>query len=269
MKHMKLVMAVCFLGVFLITEEALAQKRDTVRITADMVNVKALRQGTHQYLVYFKAGDDSSRVNYQFWTRKIDFVTYNEKQAVEILQVWEDNAEVVHTVKSYCDPKSFAPLYHEIWWKNFARMKGESKFDYITKTASRNGVFVTQADTAAQHKRMYDAFKKSTEQYVLNWHLDLEVFPILPYKENTVFLINFYDPGFGQPSEQAYLVKGSDVIVGYDNTKIDCWILTHDSKFGTEKFWISKKTKEVLKLEQVMIGGKYKYRYKVKLGFSV
>lgn len=104
------------------------------------------------------------------------------------------------------------------------------------------------------------------EEYFLNWHLDLETFPILPYAEDITFSINFYDPGFAAPSRELYTVSGSEVIVGYGGQKIDCWILKHESEFGKEKFWISKKTREVLKLEQISVNGTY--RYKVKLGFS-
>jgi hypothetical protein len=43
--------------------------------------------------------------------------------------------------------------------------------------------------------------------------------------------------------------------------------LVHEEKGNKEVYWISKKTKEVLKLEQE-INGRF-YRYKIKLGFSI
>jgi hypothetical protein len=45
-----------------------------------------------------------------------------------------------------------------------------------------------------------------------------------------------------------------------------CWLLSHEGTNNKEVFWISKKTNEVLKLEQEFGG---RYRYKIKLGFSV
>ena len=240
-----------------------AQKTDTVKIDVSNVNTKVLLNGVHRYLVYFKNGKDSSRTRYQMWTRKIDRITYQNKPAISVTQEWENNDTVIHTVYTVCDEKTFAPLYHEAW----TRGSGNSSFDFTAKKASYLNVALTDEDTARQRKGMWGAFKKALDEpYVLDWHLDLETFPILPYKENTTFLINFYDPGFPAPKYQAYTVSGSGVLTGYDNQKIDCWLLQHQgSATSTETFWISKKTKEVLRLEQEFGG---KYRYKIKLPFS-
>lgn len=90
----------------------------------------------------------------------------------------------------------------------------------------------------------------------------------MPYKTGVTFIIPFYDPGTASNFQKvAYTVTGSAALIGYDDKKIDCWLLVHESKGNKEVFWISKKTKEVLKLEQE-IGGKA-YRFKIKLGFSI
>ena len=241
---------------------AYAQKADTVTIDASNVDTRVLKPGTHRYLVYFKMGKDSSRKNYQLWSRTIDLTTYKDKPAISIKQEWESNDTVVHKVYSVSDRKTFAPLYHESWWRG----RGSSRFDFITKEGYFQDAWLTSADTARAEKMMYEAFVKAQDQYVLNWHLDLEVFPILPYKEGVTFKINFYDPGFGAPAYQTYTVTGSAVLTGYNNQKIDCWLLKHTSPNNTEIFWISKATREVLKLEQEFGG---RYRYKIKLGYSV
>ncbi len=64
----------------------------------------------NRYLVYFKMGKDSSRIKYQFWSRKVDFLSYQGREAISITQEWEDNQTVVHKVYSVCDKKTFAPL---------------------------------------------------------------------------------------------------------------------------------------------------------------
>jgi hypothetical protein len=242
---------------------AFSQKSDTVIIDASKVNTNVLKLGTHRYLVYFKNGKDSSRKNYQVWSRTIDLITYKEKPAISVTQEWENNDTVVHKVYSVNDRKSFAPLFHESWWKG----RGSSKFDFTTKEGYFQEALLTSTDTARAKKRMYEAFVKAQDQYVLNWHLDLEVFPILPYKEGVTFKINFYDPGFGEPQYQVYTVSGSAALTGFNNQKIDCWLLKHTSGSNTEIFWISKATREVLKLEQEFMPGRF--RYKVKMGFSV
>lgn len=242
---------------------AQAQTPDTVRIDASKVATSVLKPGIHRYLVYFQNGRDSSRVNYQLWSRKIDLINYQNKKAISVTQQWDDNAGPVHKVYSVCDRETFAPIYHESWWKT----RGSSTFDFQTRKATLMDRPLTEADTSKRSTMIYSAFQKAlNEKYVLNWHLDLEVFPILPYKENTTFLINFYDPGIPfDPQYQSYTVSGSDALEGFDNQKIDCWLLTHTSPGNKEVFWISKQTREVLKLEQEFNG---RFRYKIKLGFS-
>lgn len=237
------------------------QKSDTIRIDASKVNTSVLTPGVHQYLVYFKNGKDSSRVNYQFWTREIELTEFEGRKAIRIKQVWEDNKSIIHRVNSVNDRNDFSPLYHDSWWKG----RGSYVFDFVKKTVVVNEKTVTAADTARALKRIYSAYEMALHQYVLNWHLDLEVFPILPYKDGVTFMINFYDPGFPAPALQPYTVAGSAKIVGYSGQTIDCWLLKHESPKNKEIFWISKKTHEVLKLEQ-QFGERY--RYKVKLGFQ-
>lgn len=237
--------------------------QDTLLITAKEVNTKYLQEGTSRYLVYFKTGKDSARYRPQFWTRTVSFIEYNGREAINVTQEWEDRDMVVHKVTSICDKKTFAPLYHKSWWKQ----SGSSEFDFINKNAAINETALTDADTARNRKGPWEAFKKAVSQYTLNWHLDLEVFPILPYKTGVTFLVPFYDPGLPAPRNEAYTVTGSAQLEGYNNQKIDCWLLTHESRGLKEIFWISKKTHEVLKLEGEI--GKERWRYKIKLGFSI
>jgi hypothetical protein len=240
-----------------------AQKADTILIDAARVNTKVLKEGVHRYLVYFKMGKDTNRTHTQFWTRVIEHSNYNSKDAIVVTQIWEDKDTIVHKVKSICDARSFQPLYHESWWKQ----RGSGSYDFLSKAAVFNNQILSDADTAKTRKNAWTAFKDSWDKYILNWHLDLEVFPILPYKKGVTFLVPFYDPGFSAPKNVAYTVVGSDMLLGYDDQKIECWLLRHEEKGNIEVFWISKKTREVLKLEQE-VNGKL-YRYKIKLGFSI
>lgn len=238
-------------------------KGDTIRIDASKVNTRMLKPSGNRYLVYFKMGKDAVRSGTQFWTRNIEYADHNGREAIVVTQEWEDKDTIIHRVRSVCDKKTFAPLYHQSWWKQ----SGSSEFNFIDKSASINGIPLTDSDTARNRKGPWNAFKLALNQYTLNWHLDLEVFSLLPYKEGKTFLIPFYDPGNPAPGNVAYSVTGSAILIGYNEQKIDCWILSHESRGNKEIFWISKKTKEVLKLEQEF--GKDKWRYKIKLGFSI
>lgn len=237
---------------------------DTVIITPSVINTAVLKTGEHRWLVYFKMGKDSSRSRYQFWTRKIDKTNYRGRDALVVTQEWENNDTIVHKVFSVCDPKSFAPLFHETWNKG----NNSSQYDFLTREAMVNGKKISNTDPDSNQVKRYRAFEKSFDQYFLNWHLDLEVFPTLPYQMNRTFGINFYDPGFSAPVMVYYTVIGSGSLKGYDNQLVDCWLLEHQDNGRTknhEIFYISKKTKEVLKLEQEFSG---RYRYKIKMPFS-
>ena len=251
-----------------------AQKSDTIHINSANINTKVLREGTHRYLLYFKMQKDSVRTQTQFWTRTIKRTDYKGTPAIEITQEWEDKDSIMHIVKSISDAKTMQPLYHKTWWKVQASRTATVKtvnttiVDFLSKTVDYNGNLLSDADTAKQAMAIWAGYKSSLDKYFLNWHHDLETFPILPYKKGVTFVIPFYDPGTSSLYQKvAYTVTGSADLLGFNDQKIDCWLLVHESKGNKETFWVSKKTKEVLKLEQE-INGSF-YRYKIKLGFSM
>lgn len=258
---------------FISTEKVHAQKGDTLVITAEHINTKVLREGTHRYLVYFKMNKDSVRTQTQFWTRTIKKTDYNGIPAIEINQEWEDKDSIMHIVKSIADAKTMKPLYHKTWWKVPATRTATTKtvnvttVDFLNKTVNYNGKLLSDTVTSKPAKAIWDGYKSSGDNYYLNWHSDLETFPTLPYKNGLTFVIPFYDPGTASNYQKvAYTVTGSAELTGYNDQKIDCWLLVHETKGNKEVFWISKKTNEVLKLEQEINGRLY--RYKIKLGFS-
>jgi hypothetical protein len=256
------------------THELYAQKKDTVKITSAHLNTRVLREGTHRYLVYFKMAKDSVRTQTQFWTRTIQRINYNGIPAIKVDQQWEDKDSIMHIVTSISDAKTMQPLYHNTWWKvqtsrtSTVKTVTVTSVDFLRKTISYNGLPLTDTVTDSRALAIWKGYQSSTNMYFLNWHLDLETFPLLPYRKGVTFLIPFYDPGTASNLQQvAYTVTGSAQLIAYDDQKIDCWLLVHESKGNKEVFWISKKTKEVLQLEQELNGRMY--RYKIKLGFSM
>lgn len=251
-----------------------AQKTDTLQVTAANINTNVLREGTHRYLVYFKMKKDSVRTQTQFWTRTIKRTNYNNTPVIEINQEWEDKDSILHIVKSIADAKTMQPLYHKTWWKvqmsrtSTAKTVNVTTVDFLKKTVDYNGKILSDTISNKQAKAIWTGYQSSVGKYFLNWHSDLETFPTLPYKTGLTFVIPFYDPGTASNYQKvAYTVTGSAELTGFNDQKIDCWLLVHETKGNKEVFWISKKTNEVLKLEQE-IGGSM-YRYKIKLGFSI
>lgn len=255
------------------TSLLMGQPGDTLRISAKDINSSVLKEGTHRYLVYFKMKKDSVRTMPQFWTRTIKRTTYNGKAAIAILQEWEDHDSIFHIVRSFSDAKTMQPLYHSSWWKLSSARNSPNKtilstiVDMGKRSLEYNGQLLSTADTAFRLKKIWEGYQSSFDKFYLNWHLDLETFPLLPYRKGITFLVPFYDPGTASSYQTvAYTVKGEEDLEGYDQQKISCWLLEHESPGNKETFWISKKTKEVLKLEQSF--GPGSLRYKIKLGFS-
>lgn len=246
---------------------------DTIKVGPQHINTKVLKEGTHRYLVYFKMKKDSVRTQTQFWTRQIKRTQYHGQNVIEVNQSWEDKDSIMHIVKSISDAKTMQPIYHNTWWKvqtsrNPVKMVTSSSVDFINKIVEDNSRQIVETDTAKKYKAIWSGFKSIENQFHLNWHLDLETFPLLPYKENVVFEIPFYEPGSASNLTKVhYKVTGSALLEGYNDQQIDCWLLVHESPGNKETFWISKKTKEVLKLEQVL--NNTFYRFKIKLGFSI
>lgn len=251
--------------VFAFVQPIAAQQTDTVYVKENTVKTSLLKEATNRYLVYFKMGKDTNRTMTQFWTRSIKFEQFNNQEVITVYQSWEDKDSIMHTTKSVCDKKTFAPIYQESWWKR-GKSITTSTFNFIDKTGSMNGNPLSDADTVKNRKNAWLAFKAATTQYTLNWHLDLEVFQLLPLKKGKTFMIPYYDPGFGAPKQVAYTVSSDEIVIGYNNQPIECWVLTHKDGNNNESFWISKKTNEVIKMQD-NIGGKL-FRYKIKLPFS-
>jgi hypothetical protein len=255
MKNQTILLAFGFVFAFY---SLIAQSPDTVIISPKNINTKALIEGKHEWLVFIQP-NGQSRKSFSLWQRTIQFSKYQGKDAIVIKQVWEDNDSIVHTVETVCNKVDFATLYQKGWTKG----QGDASFDFQKKEAIVNGSLLLPTNTARNKRRVFDAFQKATTQYFINWHLDLEVFASLPYRENRVFAINFYDPGFNQPKVVYYAVKGSSKLKSHEGSEINCWVMSVEQGPSSQTFWISKNTHEVLKMVANQPG---QTRYKIKLG---
>lgn len=239
-------------------QTSLAQSPDTLFITPQNINTNALIEGKHEWLVFVQPKNES-RKRFGLWQRTIEFSNYQDKDAIVIRQVWEDNDSIVHTAETILSREDFSTLYQKSWTKG----QGDASFDFQKKEAIVNGSRLWPTDTARNNRRIFGAFQKALTQYFLNWHLDLEVFASLPYRENRIFAINFYDPGFNQPKVVYYAVKSSSKLKSHDGTEIDCWLMNVEQSTSSQTFWVSKKTHEVLKMVATQPG---QTRFKIKLG---
>ena len=224
---------------------------DTVNIAKNDLLTSALKPGLHQYLVYFENPAKKRIGNSSIWNRQVNFKSINGKDVIEIEQYWYANDTTYNRyVYSVSDKKSFAPIFH--------KTKGRGGIEAFNFDATK----VDGADSVA------DNTKKDLDVPLpvatLNWELDLEIFSTFPIKkEGQRFIVNFYHPGGRiNPKYYEYAIVGSEKLQLANDSNADCWkmkINYTDTDWAI--FWISKKSKEVLKMQEQFRGG---YRYKVK-----
>lgn len=260
------------IGGFLCGIPVHTQAQDTVLVQASTIQTKWLKDGTATYLVYIKNGKEGLRQHVEFWTRTTRRTDYKGKNAIEITQQWEDKDSVVHAVHSVCDATTMQPYYHQFWWRalqirpTIIRPARSATVDFMINSVTLNERVLSAADTGRSEKAVRAAYLTAVNQSPFNWHLDLETFSLLPYREHRSFSIPFYDPGTEYGFQRViYTVTGSRQLQGIDGQKADCWVLEHKEEGDHEVFLVSKKTQEVLKLEERF--GKSSYRYKIRLGF--
>ncbi len=238
-------------------------KPDIIDIRAKDLDIKSVRPGNYSYLVYTKKTKESGAENLSLVNIKIETKQHNGKPVIAISQSWEDAETPFHRAYTLLSATDGSTLFHQ----TFSKQVGiDMKFDFETRKITMEG---EPADTIKPRFEQFKAFveadfQKSFNSYNLNWHSDLIVFQMFPYKQNRRFRVNFYDPGSVGPQIAEYVVTGSDKIRDSSGENIDCWTMEYRSeKFkSVQKFWISKKTREVLKEEDSFNGS---YRFKLKL----
>jgi hypothetical protein len=240
----------------LVTITSSYAQKDTVIINANNLKIKDLQLDKSTFLIYAKKGKDKPVQNQTLVEINVSKQTHDGQNAVAIEQTWYEKDTTSHTAYTLLKANDLSTIQHNFWWKRNAQ---KLAFDFEKKTFNVEGKI-----TDAQKDKLTKDFNSATESgYFVNWHCDLTFFPLLPFKENTVFKIPFYDPGFGAPKYEIYEVIKSETIEG-----IDCWVLEFTlpkNMKGYQRFWIAKKAKEVIKEEDNFNG---MYRYKLKMMVS-
>ncbi|MBT1697261.1 hypothetical protein KK083_10265 [Fulvivirgaceae bacterium PWU4] len=228
---------------------------DTIRLADNDLDMSYLKEGLHQYLVYFENPKKQKITGQSLWNRQVRFKQHQGNDVIEIEQRWYSSDTTFNRyVYSISQKRNFQPLYH--YTKS---TRGTGAFNFTTKQ-------ITGADSVEVNDKK--DLRVETPVATLNWELDLEVFSTLPIKkEGQRFLINFYHPGGPAPKYYEYKIVGSEKIHGSDNQEIACWKMKIDYGEGNWAiFWISKRSREVLKMQEYFKGN---YRYKVRLSTPV
>jgi hypothetical protein len=217
---MKLLL-ILVLSVF--TIPAIARNIDTIHVEPKTLELKKLQTGDLSYLQYVKKTKDGPASRLTLIKFNVEAKPYHNKPAFEINQQWEYDT-VVHKCYTVFDAKNFSTILHDTYWK---RLGYSMKFDFETKKVEFINVNLKGEVSDSIKSATITDFNNSFNKYNLNWHADMIVYSLLPYKENRTFAINYYDPGFGKAEEVLYTVTGSDTLRGSNGEKIDCWVLNN------------------------------------------
>lgn len=229
---------------------------DTIRLKDRRLNTKYLKPGLRQYLVYSQDPKKSNVLGFWFWMRNTRIINYKGEQLFETTQHWYGNDTLNYRVISSLNRVSdYSPIYFSETVHNKVKA-----FDWSLDK-------IVGSDSVLNNSEK--GFSLDFKVPNFNWNLDIETFEMLPLAKGKVFAINFYDAGLDPPEYIIYKVIGSELVKTYGDELVDCWKLstdgTHDKEYYSETFWISKKTHEFLKEEDIFNG---KYRYKISLPAS-
>ncbi len=215
-----------------------------------------LTTGESTYMVY-KSGEQCGSPSQLFLLNT--YITpgkHDNETGYVIEQRWQMDTLFYNSV-TFFSKASLSTIYHSYWWKHKSYRVDH---DYKNKTVSYKGE-VSDASLQADDSALEAGFK----EYGYNWYNDLLLFPFLPYKPNTVFAVNFNDPGCVDSGTQYYKVDGTEILNTSAGEQLPCWILKHRPPAATtdyRKFWILKSTGQVLKQEDYVNG---MYRFRVRL----
>lgn len=247
---MKIYLTVIFCCLFFMQTQA--QQVDTIHIDARELLTQSLKPSKSQYLVSVHTLNPERVRNLFLWKRELSFEIRNGKEVIVVTQDWQGQDTLfTRKVYSISEKATFKPIYH------YAKSpRGVEAFNFEADK-------IVGADSVANNTRK--GWQIALKEPTLNWELDLETLALLPFKEGKTFAVNFYHPGArSEPQYYLYKVAGSEMLELAGGQKMDCWKLEIDygQQNSTATFWVSKKTREVLKSMDTFKGG---YRYKVKL----
>lgn len=226
---------------------------DTVNTKTGNLVTSALKEGTASYAVYFTDSLGNRISSADIWDRSIRFSTNATGEKIYTFNwKWYSRDSLRANVTATGNAKTLTPLTHMA--------------DY-GKRGTFSWQFANNVVTVAPDFRR--TAKDSAFNVVLNppgfeFPMDLEIFPLLPFKKvGQKFAIAFYEPGGPKADYYQLTVTGKEDLALPGNNKASCWLLRIDYRSDSyATFWIAEKTRDVLKMQEYFRG---RYRYKVRL----
>lgn len=238
-------------GLFLASALFAQSQPDTIRAAG--FSMQYLPAGKQSYLVYIQTPGGFKK-SIWLWERETRKEKWNGRDRILVRQQWtsSDTGFNSRQLLSVCEQAGFVPVYH-----HSRNSKGQVEAYVYGPDQIRSD------DTVQQLSRK--GFTMPLQETAFNWELDLETFSLLPLQEGKSFVICFYHPGSpSKPDWYTYTVTGSETLRTVDGKDVECLKLytTYANNRGSSTWWLSRKTHEVLKMEEIF--GNIR-RYKIRL----
>lgn len=231
-----------------------AQGGDTINYKNGRLNSSALKESRASYAVYFTDTDNVRKGAAHIWDRSITFTKDSRGEALYNFEwKWYMNDTLISIVNAAGFLNSMKPLTHK------ANYFKRGKKSYVFND---NVVTVPDADKRTKKDSL---FKLVMDPPAFEFPMDLELYGLLPFKNNgQKFVVAFYEPGTSKSAYYHLSVKGQEDLIMPGGSTVKCWLLSVDygMKGSSALFWISDKSREVLKMKETYPGG---FAYKVKL----
>lgn len=232
---------------------AVTAQVDTINTSNLKLNIAAFKDSKASYAVYFEDSLGNRLSSAALWDRSIKITKDAKgKSTYRFEWKWFQKDSLLAHVVATGELPSLKPTTH------FANYKKRGKFSYAFKDN-----VVTVPDSAKRTKRD-STFQVTMKPAAFEFPMDLETFPLLPFKRiGQQFAIAFYEPGSPKSDYYKLTVTGKEDLKLNNAASVSCWLLKIEYGRGsTATFWISDKSREVLKMKEYFKG---RYRYKVRL----
>lgn len=226
---------------------------DTINTSNLKLNIKALKEGKHSFAVYFEDSLGNRISSADIWDRTISYSTNAANEKIYRFEwKWYRKDSLYGTVAATGLLPSLRPLSHT------------AEYLRRPKSAFEFNDYVVSIPASFRQNAKDSAFKVVLNPPAFEFPMDLEIFPLLPFKKiGQEFAIAFYEPGSPQSAYYHLTVTGKESLPLPGGQEAMCWLLRIDYRPGSyATFWITDKTREVIKMQEYFRG---RYRYKVRL----
>ncbi|HEX2606547.1 MAG TPA: hypothetical protein VHK91_04170, partial [Flavisolibacter sp.] len=216
------------LSIFCLTASAHAQT-DTVNYTTGKLNSKALKEGAASYAVYFTDSLGNRITSADIWDRsvRIDRTGAGAPQYYFDWK-WYRKDTLIASVQATGNALTLQPFTHTAEYTK----RGNFSFQF-------DGPRVT-IPAAFQKTAKDSAFQVVMDPPGFEFPMDLELFPLLPFKkQGQTFAMAFYEPGSPKSAYYKLTVTGLEDLPTVGGQSVNCWILRIDYATGSyADFWI-------------------------------